>query len=206
MIYLKSSLWMLVGAFMMMFIIIAMNEDAGQQNKPEKKKRQQFEVTKMQKPKTAPKPKPKPKPRKRTASKPAPLPALGTALAGVDLGIPEFAVGDFDMSDTALLKDVGDNLVMTESTVDEAPKPKARTPIEYPKAARKAGIRGYVLFNLLIDQSGNVAKVKMLESQPEGVFDEVALASVQTWKFAPATYQGNPVRVWAKQKIRFDFQ
>jgi protein TonB len=49
-----------------------------------------------------------------------------------------------------------------------------------------------------------VEKVKVLESQPAGVFDEVAVSGVQTWKFEPASYKGENVRVWAKQRVRFD--
>ena len=37
-----------------------------------------------------------------------------------------------------------------------------------------------------------------------GVFDDIAVASVKRWKFKPAEYQGKPVKIWAKQKIRFE--
>ena len=32
----------------------------------------------------------------------------------------------------------------------------------------------------------------------------VAVAGVQTWKFEPATYRGENVRVWATQRVRFN--
>lgn len=112
-----------------------------------------------------------------------------------------------DLGDeSALLGDVDKNVVMSEESVDEAPKPSRRSAMEYPKAAKKAGIKGYVLLNLLIDKDGNVEKVRILESEPQGVFDEVASAGVKEWKFKPASYKGEAVKVWAKQKIRFDFQ
>jgi protein TonB len=44
----------------------------------------------------------------------------------------------------------------------------------------------------------------VLEAQPAGVFDDVAVAGVQTWKFEPATYRGENVRVWATQRVRFN--
>jgi protein TonB len=49
-----------------------------------------------------------------------------------------------------------------------------------------------------------VEKVKVLESSPPGVFDDVAAQGVQGWKFEPASYKGEAVRVWATQKVRFD--
>jgi len=57
---------------------------------------------------------------------------------------------------------------------------------------------------LLIGPTGNVEKVKVIEAQPAGVFDDVATAGVQTWKFEPASYRGENVRVWATQRVRFD--
>jgi protein TonB len=44
----------------------------------------------------------------------------------------------------------------------------------------------------------------VLEASPPGVFDDVAVAGVQTWRFEPAQYRGEAVRVWATQRVRFD--
>jgi protein TonB len=43
-----------------------------------------------------------------------------------------------------------------------------------------------------------------VESYPEGIFDDAATQGINQWKFEPATYQGQAVRAWAKQRIRFD--
>jgi protein TonB len=76
--------------------------------------------------------------------------------------------------------------------------------MEYPRAALKKKISGYVLFNLLIDTNGNIERVNILESQPEGLFEDVARAGIENWKFKAALYQGKKVKVWAKQKISFN--
>ena len=60
-----------------------------------------------------------------------------------------------------------------------------------------------MLLSVLIGPTGAVEKVKVLESQPSGVFDDVAIAGVQGWKFEPAQYKGENVRVWATQKVSF---
>jgi protein TonB len=44
----------------------------------------------------------------------------------------------------------------------------------------------------------------VVESYPEGVFDDVAVQGVSQWQFEPASYQGKAVRSWAKQRVRFD--
>jgi protein TonB len=130
---------------------------------------------------------------------------MSSSLSGIDTGLESFLSGDMDMSDS-LLGDVSKDMVMTGDTVDVAPKPMQRSAMEYPKKARAQGVTGYVLMNLLITNSGRVETVKVLESTPEGVFDEVAVAGVKTWMFEPALYQGKAVKVWAKQKVRFDLQ
>ena len=61
-----------------------------------------------------------------------------------------------------------------------------------------------MILSVLIGPTGQVERVKVLEAQPAGVFDDVAAAGVQTWKFEPATYRGENVRVWATQRVRFD--
>lgn len=55
-----------------------------------------------------------------------------------------------------------------------------------------------------MDTDGSVRQTQVLESSPSGVFDDAALQGVRSWQFEPAKYKGDSVRVWAKQKIRFD--
>ncbi len=203
---LKAFLWMLFGSGLMVALIISMNlSDQGSEQKGGEKK---TSLELAQKPKAKPQaaPKPKPKPQKPKRAQQAPMPDLSSALAGVDLGIPEFAMGDLMGSGSELIGDVSKDMTMTESTVDSVPKAAERAPLEYPKAAKRKGIEGYVLFNLLIGKDGKVIRTKILEAQPEGVFEDAATMSVSQWRFEPATYKGEPVKVWAKQKIAFKFQ
>ena len=91
-----------------------------------------------------------------------------------------------------------------DDSVDVPPRPLVQSPMQYPPRAKAAGVTGYVLLSVLIGPTGQVEKVKVLEAQPAGVFDDIAVSGVQTWKFEPATYKGENVRVWAKQRVRFD--
>ena len=202
----KALLWMVIGTLAMIAMIISMNiSDMGKEEKSTKKSTD-IELAQKTKPKPQAKPAPKPKPKKTQRTPQAPLPNLNTALSGVDMGIPDFALGGIMGSGSELLGDVSKDLTMTESSVDSLPRAQERAPLEYPKEAKRKGIQGYVLFNLLIGKDGHVQRSKILESVPEGVFDDAASASVSQWRFEPATYQGEAVKVWAKQKITFKFQ
>ena len=95
------------------------------------------------------------------------------------------------------------NIVMTEDTVDVVPKAKYRPPLNYPSYARSRSIEGYVLLSMLIGTNGEVEKVKLISSEPKGVFDQVALAGAGDWLFESAKYEGKNVKVWVQQRISF---
>ncbi len=156
------------------------------------------------------KPKPKREVQKREPPKrqpkraPAPPSAnLGSALAGLDFGLPQYESEDLSALGGNLLGD-GKDVVMTDSSVDVPPRPMVQSAIPYPLRAKAQGVEGYVLLSVLISPTGQVERVKVLESQPAGVFEAAAEAGVKSWKFEPAQYQGQAVRVWATQRVRFD--
>lgn len=148
-------------------------------------------------------PKPKPPPRKTRRAPPSPLVGLDTSLSGVDVGLPGFSADDLGGLEGDLLGGA-DGLVMTDDTVDQPPQASYQAPMVFPPRARAQGIKGYVVFSLLIGITGEIEQVEIVESYPEGVFDEAATQGINQWKFEPATYQGQAVRTWAKQRIRFD--
>lgn len=158
------------------------------------------------KPKTKkrrPKPKPKPKTAKRTARRRTPPPALGAGLSGIDLGMGAAATGAVSGLSKGLIGDPGKNLVMTEDAVDSRPRRLRCPPAAYPQSARAKGIKGHVSLRLLIGPTGDVERVKITESEPPGVFDDGARQAMQRCRFEPASYQGKPVKVWARQRVNF---
>jgi protein TonB len=196
------ALWAMgIGAFLMMVLVVSFNAKV---EKKEKKIKEPMRMMKMTKqPPKVEKPKPKPKPKPKAQPK-APLPDLGAMLGGIAMNIPEFATGDFMGDGKSLLGDMAADAAMSEGTVDSKPRVISRGPLEYPPAAAKKHIKGYVVVNLLIGKDGSVELAKVIASSPAGVFDQAALRGVRSWRFAPAKYKGNPVKVWAKQKVRFD--
>lgn len=145
-------------------------------------------------------PEPEPRSEPQSGGEPPP-PGLGSDLGGVDVGL-----GGFDMDGMGGMEEGEDDgdLTMTGDTVDQPPEPRARGELPYPPAAKRDGVTGYVVLNLLINAEGEVEKVQVLEAEPEGVFEEAARRAVEDWRFTPARYEGRDVRVWARQRIRFD--
>jgi protein TonB len=192
---------MAIGALLMVLLVVSFNAKV---EKREKKVKDPMRYVKTAKqPPKVEKPKPKPKPKPKSQPK-APLPDLGAMLGGLAMNIPEFATGDIIGDGRSLLGDVAADAAMSEGTVDSKPRVISRGPLEYPSSAAKKRIKGYVIVNLLIGKDGRVELAKVIASSPAGVFDQAALRGVRSWRFAPAKYKGNPVKVWAKQKVRFD--
>ncbi len=133
---------------------------------------------------------------------PTPFKGLDTALSGIDLGSLGLGNGQRDIDDSLLGKT--GNAVMTADLVDIPPKPIARGSFKYPPTAKRNGVKGYVVLSVLVETDGSVNQVQVLESSPSGIFDAAALQGIRAWQFEPAKYKGDIVRVWAKQKIRFD--
>lgn len=201
--HLKAFIWMVFGLFFVFGTVIVMNKDSNINTSSSKDGSTAFEVKKVPKKEPKPKPKPKPKQEPQKAQKAAPAPSLSSSLGGIDTGLESFMTSDFSQEDS-LLGEIDKNVVMSEDSVDEPPKALNRVTMEYPKQARKMKLSGYVLMNLLINKAGEVESVKVLEAEPAGIFDDVAVEGVKAWKFKPASYKGETVKVWVKQKIRFD--
>ncbi|MCB1559659.1 MAG: energy transducer TonB [Xanthomonadales bacterium] len=192
-----------LGTVMVLTLLVSMNRQFRKPADDGDEGVSKIAVVKKEKPKPKDVVKPRPKPRKQPQKQaPAPLLGLDSGLAGLDFGLPSFDDSGMDLG-KSLLGDSGD-VVMTDDSVDQPPRPIQQSPMQYPPRAKAQGVTGYVLLSLLISPTGQVEQVKVLEAQPAGVFDEVAAAGVKTWKFEPAMYKGEQVRVWARQKVRFD--
>jgi protein TonB len=200
--HLSAFFFMAIGALIVFGSVLMLNNYVENKDDEADQEKLSFKVQKQEKKsqqKAVSKPKPRPKPKSRTA--PPPPANLGSMVGGVDVGLG-FSLDDMGLGD-GILGDL-DNVAMTADTVDVLPVPSSRPMLDYPKRARSKGITGFVKFNLLINPLGQVEKIKILESIPSGVFDQVALNNIRGWKFDAAMYQGKPVKGWFEQTIRFD--
>ena len=188
-----------LGIFIVMFGLIIMNGLEGHKNNKKSSAQTNFEVAQQPKKKKKPKVTQRKKIRK-SKPKVAP-PSLAGALGGSSFGLGQFEF--LAEGAEGLLGNNGD-VVMTEDTVDEVPRATYRPPLKYPDYARERGIGGEVVLNILVNKTGAVEEVKLLASNPSGIFEDVAMDSVRGWQFDPATYKGGAVKVWVKQKISFN--
>lgn len=72
----------------------------------------------------------------------------------------------------------------------------------FPPTARKAGLQGVVVIEVIIDQEGCARHPRILKGVPLGV-DDAALAAVQSWTFQPATRDGKIVAVYYTLTVQF---
>ena len=63
----------------------------------------------------------------------------------------------------------------------------------YPQAARKRGIQGKVLINVLVKADGTPSTVEISRSSGSSILDIAALDAVKQWRFIPAKRSGQLV-------------
>jgi len=196
---------MTLGTVMVMGTVLLVNyySDSLEDSRAEAANQIAFERKKPAEEKRLQKPKPKPKPRRSPRTAPPPLTGLDTSLSGIDMGLPGFSADDLGAMEGDLLGGT-EGMVMTDDTVDQPPKASYQAAPVFPPRARARGTEGYVIFSLLIGITGEIEQIKIVESSPEGIFDEAATQGISQWQFEPALYQGRAVRSWVQQRIRFD--
>ncbi len=180
--------------------VLGLNRPVPPPPPPKETKEVSFEI----KPQTKPPPKKRAAPPPRAAPKtPAPPAAmLGASLSGLSFGLDAFQNLMVEGS-SALEGAAAGDVVMTESTVDDPPKPVERVAPEYPSRARAKAVEGHVNLSVLIGEDGVVRDVQVLESEPAGVFDDAARTALRGWRYQPAMYKGRAVPVRVQQLLRF---
>jgi len=198
----SALLFMALGALIVFTSVLMLNRYVDKTDEDDNASQVNFSVQKTAQPKQQKVVKKMVKKTQPKAKNAPPPPAnLSSIIGGVDMGLG-FSLDGMGLGD-GILGDM-ENVAMSSDTVDVLPQTKSRPMLEYPRRARAKGITGFVKFNLLINPRGLVEKIKILESVPAGVFDQVALNNMRGWKFDAAQYQGKPVKGWFEQTIRFD--
>ncbi|MCB1057428.1 MAG: TonB family protein [Acidobacteria bacterium] len=75
---------------------------------------------------------------------------------------------------------------------------------KYPPIARRARVEGDVILSLLVDETGRVKEVKVVQgARSKAGLNEAAIEAARTARFKPASKDGVRVRMWATLKIPF---
>ena len=91
---------------------------------------------------------------------------------------------------------VADLPVAPRKTVDARPV--------YPDIARLARVEGTVVMEAVLDPSGRVTQLRVIQSVP--MLDQAAMDAVRQWRYTPSTYGGQAVSVLMTITIRFKLQ
>lgn len=186
-------------------LILVMNTRVQRPDEVKSRSVAAVQIEKKKEKKKEPVKQPKPKPQKVRRTR-APRPQLSSNLSGLGAGIPVFDVGGLSDIGNELISDqkLGKDMILNESAVDAPPEPNPGNPSPaYPPRARAKGLEGYVVLRFLVGADGQVKKVSVVESSPEGVFEEAALQAARNWTFKPATYQGQPVSLAVNRRLSF---
>jgi TonB family protein len=78
------------------------------------------------------------------------------------------------------------------------------TPPQYPDSALSERIAGSVTVQFTVDQRGYTRDVRIVKSEPRGVFDRAVMDAVRDWRYRPPKYRGKPIAVPVRTLIRFE--
>jgi protein TonB len=81
-----------------------------------------------------------------------------------------------------------------------------RVPPKYPARAASRHIEGWVTVEFTVQTDGSVDDAVVVNSEPEGVFDEAALTAIGKWQFKEKIVNGVSVTQCAVQKLQFKLE
>lgn len=85
------------------------------------------------------------------------------------------------------------------------PVARVQAPPQYPYEMSRAGIRGLVRIEYVIDERGEVVNARAIESN-NPAFERPALIAAGRWKFQPGQLEGRAVRTRVSQLIEFNLE
>ncbi len=84
-----------------------------------------------------------------------------------------------------------------------APQPISKIAPDYPPQARSRRVEGFVELEFRVATNGNAEDIRVLRSQPEGLFDRNAVRALMRWKFKPAERNGVPEAATTRTTMNF---
>lgn len=127
--------------------------------------------------------------------------------------IPDMARTNFDAGDNTanfnmnVTSDVSMDGIQVSGGSDRDVMPLVRINPEYPRRAQSRGIEGWVQFEFTITPAGTVSDVKVIDSEPKGLFEDAATKAILRWKYNPKVVEGRAVeRRGIRVVLRFDLE
>ena len=117
-----------------------------------------------------------------------PIPTDITKAEAVDTG----TVFDDFLGDLKLVNQRTD-LGMSNKPTDMEARPIVRIAPKYPMIAARDGTEGWVILGFDISAIGGVVNIKILDSQPNRVFDKAAKQALRKWKYQAKSENGKQI-------------
>ena len=152
---------------------------------------------------------PPPPPPPEAEPPPEPPPALTDASQPLNLSVSlDVALGSGGAMATAAswLQEVAGQAAGADAfsvaDLERRPEVLSTVPPAYPEALRKARVEGAVTLAFVLDEAGRVVDPRV-ENSTHQEFETAALEAIRKWKFKPGLKDGQPVRTYLRQTIRF---
>lgn len=127
--------------------------------------------------------------------------------------MPDMARTNFDAGESnanfnmSVDSDVSMGNITVSGGSDRDIMPLVRIPPEYPRRAMSRGIEGWVMFEFTITPAGTVSDVKVIDSEPKGLFEDAATKAILRWKYNPKVEEGRAVeRRGVRTILRFELE
>ena len=150
-----------------------------------------------------------------------PAPPRPLITSGAPLGVDEFLPDDVTIEDTNLEIDAAPELppaLLVSDTgaaevekelfevyeVEEIPKRLENVVPNYPELAKRAGIEGTVTVKLLVNSTGVVDSVRVIDGP--AIFHDSVVEAAKATKYSPAKYNDVDVSCWVLTSFRFEFK
>jgi len=76
----------------------------------------------------------------------------------------------------------------------------------YPHKALQEGLSGSVTVDFIVDVKGEPTELRIVDSNPPGVFDQAALEALEHWRYEPYLLEGVHTPIPESVVFRFDPQ
>lgn len=132
------------------------------------------------------------------------LPGNGTPGTSERWGTPDGDPNGIDIGQSPNTIGTGVPDVIYQPGVDVKPATVLfRVQPQYPPAAMRAKMPGWVVVKCVISKTGEVRDVEVVKGSM-GMFEQPALDALRQWKFAPGYFRGQPVDTYFELKITFE--
>jgi TonB family protein len=137
------------------------------------------------------------------ASAPDPKPVVAAgATTSSDAPVVPAAAGSGPPSSTPPVSEARDPDSVAAVTLERVYSPDP----EFPEIARERDLSGFVDLEFMVHADGTVSDVNVLKAQPQGVFDQAAVAAVRTWRYRPIERNGLAVDGHARLRLNFAYR